>query len=369
MPGSLPKADYQIYADQLATLRYGSALWYASLVVFVRRVGDVGYIRDGGFHLLFNAAAPSGESGLDFPADLPILDVGRVTKRRRAPGAQKSAHITAFGAQAEMALENVPMNVLRAGGGFVVESQVREGAILLTKYDTHHKSWAQFANDSGHGIGPEDILLVTGRDMTADHTMLAFSQNDQRREMQLEVGISDIASASARWGRLSCQFPVLFRNQGPLRRIEPTSQEIAGTEEPERTQCVFLRAYRVYHRALFFRKVIQAGAGPHNPGPGQRFDDMGVSLFAAQDEDQFTDDGDDLVAITNVPKFRDPLEALARYLLENSSAELAVVHDDDLIPLKTEEPLSDLAIDEVAELVSRCALEVCTEDIEGLKGL
>ncbi len=211
------------------------------------------------------------------------------------------------------------MNVLRAGGGFVVESQVREGAILLTKYDTvcentqllgrfrsfilkHHKSWAQFANDSGHGIGPEDILLVTGRDMTADHTMLAFSQNDQRREMQLEVGISDIASASARWGRLSCQFPVLFRNQGPLRRIEPTSQEIAGTEEPERTQCVFLRAYRVYHRALFFRKVIQAGAGPHNPGPGQRFDDMGVSLFAAQDEDQFTDDGDDLVAITNVPK-------------------------------------------------------------------
>ena len=51
--------------------------------------GDVGYIRTGGFHLLFSAGLPLGQRklGVDVPLTFKQLDVGPIVNRQpRLPG-------------------------------------------------------------------------------------------------------------------------------------------------------------------------------------------------------------------------------------------------------------------------------------------
>lgn len=58
-------ADYDIYREQLAILypSYGHALWEPSPSITDRpvQVGDVGFIRRGKFHRLFNALLPADD--------------------------------------------------------------------------------------------------------------------------------------------------------------------------------------------------------------------------------------------------------------------------------------------------------------------
>lgn len=54
----------QVYADQLRSLRHGEPLWQPEPSKRGEvRIGDVGFVNDGRFHLLFNAIhGPSDES-------------------------------------------------------------------------------------------------------------------------------------------------------------------------------------------------------------------------------------------------------------------------------------------------------------------
>jgi len=51
------------------------------------RLGDVGYIREGGFHLLFSAGEPLGTRilGGDVPHTFEPLDIGHIVHRRVRP--------------------------------------------------------------------------------------------------------------------------------------------------------------------------------------------------------------------------------------------------------------------------------------------
>jgi hypothetical protein len=62
-------ADYEIFREQLATMypSYGHALWEPSPWKPDRpvKVGDVGFLRNGRFHSLFNALRPAeGQSNV-----------------------------------------------------------------------------------------------------------------------------------------------------------------------------------------------------------------------------------------------------------------------------------------------------------------
>ena len=61
----IPMADYDIYREQLAIKypSYGHALWDPSPMISDRpvQVGDVGFIRRGKFHRLFNALLPADD--------------------------------------------------------------------------------------------------------------------------------------------------------------------------------------------------------------------------------------------------------------------------------------------------------------------
>lgn len=214
------------------------------------------------------------------------------------------------------------------------ESTSSDGAILVTKHKTfrdnaeridhfkqyilrNYKAWSIFAGEQGHGIDVEDLILVTGRDMTEDFSMVAFSQNEGRIEMQFEAGASKLGSASfSAWGSWLCELPV-FENWGPQERVPHVPNESNAdvgygmeSDTPKYQQCVFLRGYRIYRMARIFPRVLRAGAGPHDLGPGHWEDDQEVSPFlvsdandAPMDEDtpEFLEDGDQMFAALNYP--------------------------------------------------------------------
>lgn len=64
------------------------------------RLGDVGYIREGRFHLLFSAGIPLGtrELGVDVPRTFECLDVGRVIHGEiRPPGYLRTSTVREIG--------------------------------------------------------------------------------------------------------------------------------------------------------------------------------------------------------------------------------------------------------------------------------
>lgn len=174
-----------------------------------------------------------------------------------------------------------PKSPLSGSVAISFESSSSEGAILLTKHDTicedaqlmkrfkdyilkHHRSWLQFARDKGHDVeDTEQLLLVTGHDSTADFSMLAFAQNNQRRKVEFELSVPNVASASASWGRWKYQFPRVHEHHGPYR---PASLPRLSVQEVVRDQCIFVRAFRVYRRWKLLPSRIKAAAGPANPG-------------------------------------------------------------------------------------------------------
>jgi hypothetical protein len=54
------------------------------------------------------------------------------------------------------------------------------------------------SHDKRHDVeGVEKLILVTGHDSTAEKSIRVFSQNNQRRKMEFELALSNVASASA----------------------------------------------------------------------------------------------------------------------------------------------------------------------------
>jgi len=372
-----PRPDYQLYGDAMSMLGFGIPLWQpAPLPDYAKvNIGDVGYVRRGCFHLLFSAA--SSPTGKNVPKNFVPLDIGLVVPlQARKPGPIYTADIKTIGGSAGLSL-NLPTTIMAAGAKFSFQSNTTEGATLVTKHKTkrddaqyegrfkaymlaNYKSWIEFANDlshGGHDIEVKDLLFVTGRDMTEDFSMLAFSHNERGMNLDFNLG------AASAWGSWSTQFPV-FENWGP-QAPEPDVDELdldaviaaprnevnasaspdTTAARPEFRQCVFLRGFRVKRRIKFVPKVMKAAAGPDELDPEDRdgecdyvlgidvsdFDGL-VEGFSSLSSTRSSSPSDDAMAYVNVPKFRDPtIDRLAEYIFENSDAELAILHDKDWI--------------------------------------
>ena len=191
-----------------------------------------------------------------------------------------------------------PTNIVNASAEFRADSLVDSGAILITRFKTfrddaerhrlfknyireHHKSWETFAHKNHHDVKAEDLILVTGRDMTEDFAMLAFSQNEAGFQVQFGAEATNVASGSvflwcSRHPKMST-----FQNHGP-QATDPAAHDSATVFErndmPRYKQCVFLRGYRIRRRMAFFPWPIKAGAGPHDLGPGHRDEPEGFLL-------------------------------------------------------------------------------------------
>ena len=169
-----------------------------------------------------------------------------------------------------------------------------QGAVLLTKYPTYqedvqlignfekytkdnYNSWVAFARETGHGDDVKPIL-VTGVDMTRDFAMMACPNNGDQTTFRFTTSVAGVGSV---WGTWHSKIPIytnsgphLSRTPFPTQTTDPMTSGIhnADTAPDEYDQCVFVRYYTVRKR-LGIPKVIKAGAGPHDLGPGSYGDE------------------------------------------------------------------------------------------------
>ena len=208
---------------------------------------------------------------------------------------------------------NIPPRPLEPGAGFSFELKGNHGAALVMKYLTykedfqleiafeeytkrHYESWVTFARDKKYGSDVRPVL-VSGFDMTRDFAMVAYSYEDASLGSTLTATIPMVASASASiQGTWRTQYTP-HTNCGPQECIPPElaidipSLQLAEAETiPAFNQYVFVRYYTMRRGPMrLFPKVIQAGAGPHDLGPGDNTGDAFPDLVVQLDPES-TDD-------------------------------------------------------------------------------
>ena len=121
---------------------------------------------------------------------------------------------------------------------------------------------------------PEYLSTNTGFDMTRDFAMMSYLNNGVRLTSEFTASVS----ASA-WGMWRTE-GLVHANCGPQLCCPPSSAQTvdlisSDDDHPEMVsdeynQCVFVRYYTVRKRPLLALKVIKAGAGPRDLGPGGR---------------------------------------------------------------------------------------------------
>ena len=180
---------------------------------------------------------------------------------------------------------------MEPGANFSFELNGNCGAALATKRQTfieyasllgnfykyaslHHKSWVKFARDKGYEDGVRPVLIY-GVDLTEEFAMTAYSYKNISLDAGLTADVPSLTSISA---SLWCTWHTIctpHMNHGPQERtppsLEPAADPSPSRETQERAtpgsfcQSVFVRYYTSQRG---FPKVIRAGAGPHDLGPG-----------------------------------------------------------------------------------------------------
>ena len=307
-------------------------------------IGDVGFIRRGRFHLLFSAGSPLGERqrGEDVPTTFEELNVGTLVRDEpRRPGCLCTSTVRAVGAGLGATVSTtlyvpplLPSFVrsecasrpLEIGANFSFELTGNRGAALVTKYSTyredswselafekytkrHYESWVVFARhkEYGHDVQP---VLISGVDMTRDFAMVAYSYNDTSFESDSTIGAPMLISASASiQGTWRTRYTP-HTNHGPQDCTPPLPEDISSLQSAEAgiipsafNQSVFVRYYTMRRRVPFglFPKVIRAGAGPHDLGPGDSTGGTFPELMVQPDTEPM-DDTDELdTVVRNTP--------------------------------------------------------------------
>jgi hypothetical protein len=187
---------------------------------------------------------------------------------------------------------DVHSRMLEPGRSIPFRLSQGHGAVLVTKYPTlrediqrtgtfekyikeHYASWVEFASATGHGnINP---ILVTGIDRTKDFAMISYSNEDDDDDDMRSEFVTSVPGEASAWGswhitgfiHTNCG-PQLY--SPPPTRIPspiPSDNKDAEPVSDEYDQSVFVRYYTMRKR-LGIPKVIKAGAGHHDLGPGGR---------------------------------------------------------------------------------------------------
>ena len=229
-------AYYDIYRDQLASLHRGHALWEPdpSGLYDQVQVGDVGYVREGYFVCLFNAllsaddhaqvhGVPEGFVPLNIgPANIRTLNLFKgdycsstVTVTVDHGPSFQAAYVTSY-YPAQHRSDTMDDSDPDEGTNTSLKCRRRsEGAFLSLPFDgvkkdvirtryfeayirQHCDSWLEFAITNDHNVRLEDIILVTGCDLTSSWAMAAFV-NPSNLEISLGMRASEAGIASFQW--------------------------------------------------------------------------------------------------------------------------------------------------------------------------
>ncbi|TFY72145.1 hypothetical protein EVG20_g860, partial [Dentipellis fragilis] len=365
-------ACYDLYADQLASLNHGHALWEPASNLSNQQVdvGDVGYTLYGAFHRLFNIhlSADDQSQGRPLPEGFEPLDCGpsHVFHRILRPGPYRSRSVVAVDIDAPL--------VLTGGGKASLNFSCsrRKGAVLVLpekaqRVDTTHRGtykmymrkhcerWLALAEQIGLSLHMEDLILVTGCDCTTTWAVAAFTSTDFDGHVQLSVDFSSAGSVSfasgLRWMRdenAQCNWgpdPDTSVSTDELANavmeggdvsVTPSAGQLPNPINTKYNQCVFVRGFRAKSRGRFFPLKLKATAEPldlHRYLDAEP-DGAAAAIVAGEADDiRDTDviEGDNRI-IDDVHQHTNMLFPVLDFILQSSDVDLAIAHDDDLNP-------------------------------------
>ncbi|KAH9008785.1 hypothetical protein EDB85DRAFT_1542726 [Lactarius pseudohatsudake] len=304
-------AYYDTYRDQLASLYHGHALWVpepSGLYDHVR-VGDVGYVKQGHFNRMFNALLPADDLAQVYgvPKGFVPLNMGPFNNirtlnlthgdycsntvtvehedRHQAGGPGEGTSASFRCRRNKGAFLSLPFNANRA-------DTIRTKA-FETYIRKHYDSWLRFAIVNDLDVRLEDIILVTGCDLTSSWAMAAFV-NSWDPEITLSVHASRAGGARFQWS---------VTNQ-------PHNNETK--QNVEKSHCVFIRGFRAKQ---ILPSTVAVGPPPDNPDSSDSEPESSIELLREP----------------TTPGYRDPLIGILDYIAEQRpDQELALAHEDDL---------------------------------------
>jgi hypothetical protein len=227
------------------------------------------------------------------------------------------------------------------GGPTYFQSSSKSGGILVAHLDTtchnvprgtrlrlqnhmlrHYGAWLERARALVPSISLEDLILVTGRDLTGSTGRLAFTSNSSN----LQISFTPTpTSHDNQWGAWS-YIGGSSSGEVPLSLVHTASARVDEAENggPPSPRAVFIRGYRMSERPLDVSDNVSIRSG--------------TSLYSR------------LAASTEDISPRDPFAAMFDYIFRvrmgslfgshqltpeqtNPDAERALIHDQDLVEL------------------------------------
>ncbi|VDC05447.1 unnamed protein product [Peniophora sp. CBMAI 1063] len=322
-------------------------------------IGDLGYVSDGSFHLLFNVhrrpddplqihGVPAGFRPLERNARLIEYH------DRPCPRVMHSNERLATELGAGVSVEGV-------GGASINWTLERERGATLAYFDKHdvwdaqnkdyykqyfrsnYKSWVEFVRLLGINRTLKDLVLVTGCDRTrAWATLFSESRTVDARvslEVQTAVGPGLSLTCSVKWGT-SHTFPSL---SGPsAAELSSSAQALIGDPEdgdsagpdldPSHVtadQCMFIRGWQA--RSLFRITDLKAAAGYYDPGTHQDTDDADTPMAVEGEVCQnLVEDTIEQSHNTSETLLSLALEAVENNCESRPDDDIILMHDDEL---------------------------------------
>ncbi|KAI0743147.1 WD40 repeat-like protein [Daedaleopsis nitida] len=349
---------WDIYANQLYFHGYGYPLWLPDPDPSACEVeiGDVGWVKKGGFMQLFNARKSEDDQPVPYgvpehytPFDPPNLRIsGPASTLQPSPLYGRTVHKAdvSVGAQASS-----PLPLASAGGNFSFKCSADTGGFLMyhpTSYSCdieskrhvvnyireHFDNWLEFANNKwGQDLKEEEIRFVCGTTKTSKWAVAAFHGQFKKKQGSISADLSSVAGLNVSVSISDEVLPQSYYNNGPRRRpassiastiISPDQSQTSLDVEEKADQCIFIHYYKSKRKFLGFR-MLKAAAGPDElPPPGPDEADSPVDVC----EDDLSDDGFEQIPRSSKPF--DPVDDLLDYILENSEATMAIASDRDL---------------------------------------
>ncbi|KAH9066183.1 hypothetical protein EDB87DRAFT_1573806 [Lactarius vividus] len=295
---------YDTFCEELAKAypAFGHALWEPNPGEYPPvEVGDVGFIRQGKFHRLFNALYSKDhppDQGFGVPEDheqlQPIpnhIDSGALNPNTFYSYGVSVVSVFQLNGSAEVsfsctkkqgAVLTLLVTALREDT--LTKDHFREWIIM------HIDSWFAFTQKLRLGIGMGDIILVTGYHRTGSWSNITFNEIQADAQFSLGVEVAGAFGASVNWRASSLRIQGAVPNHGP-----------SGENLPE-SQCIFIRGFRIKRTFLGKMPRIRAAAEP-KPDP--------------RDPGSDPEPEEEVVSIPSVTE-RAP------------HCDMALVHDDDL---------------------------------------
>jgi hypothetical protein len=175
----------------------------------------------------------------------------------------------------------------------------------------NYRSWVRFGQDNYHSVDYDNLVIVTGVDLTSSCSMLAYAKNSTNMSASFSLDAAAFGSASLSAWKDRKQPELCWSSSGSdeylaglvLPAID-SGMTMIGSTSPLPRQCIFLRGWRSRSRRA--PKRIEGGAGPDDVGSSSdpsEPDSLGQFNEEATSESS-TDVDVDIVPVVDSPVVR-----------------------------------------------------------------